>query len=43
MIVLDPKGDWYGIRSSSTGRRAGLPFVILGGDHGDIPLAPGSR
>ncbi len=42
VIVLDPKGDWYGIRSSSTGRRAGLPFVILGGDHGDIPLAPES-
>lgn len=42
VIVLNPKGDWYGIRSSSTGRRAGLPFIILGGDHGDIPLAPES-
>lgn len=38
VIVLDPKGDWHGLRSSRDGRRAGLPFVIIGGDHGDLPL-----
>ena len=40
VVVLDPKGDWHGIRSSTDGKHAGLPFVILGGDHGDIPLHP---
>lgn len=38
VIVLDPKGDWHGLRSSKDGKKAGLPFVIIGGDHGDLPL-----
>ena len=38
VIVLDPKGDWHGLRSSRDGKKAGLPFVIIGGDHGDLPL-----
>ena len=42
VIVLDPKGDWWGLRTSSDGRHDGLPFVILGGDHGDLPLTPES-
>lgn len=40
VIVLDVKGDWWGIRSSADGRGPGLPFVIFGGDHGDVPLEP---
>ena len=39
-VVLDPKGDWYGLRSSSDGRGPGLPITILGGRHGDAPLEP---
>lgn len=39
-IVIDPKGDWYGIRSSADGKGEGLPFLVMGGDHGDIPLDP---
>lgn len=42
VIVLDPKGDWHGIRTSADGKHAGRPFVILGGDHGDLPLHEGS-
>ena len=38
--AIDPKGDWWGIRSSHSGKRRGLPIPILGGEHGDIPLTP---
>ncbi|OBK11265.1 hypothetical protein A9W96_11065 [Mycobacterium sp. 1245852.3] len=40
VVVLDVKGDWWGIRSSADGKGAGLPFVIFGGDHHDVPLEP---
>lgn len=40
VVVVDVKGDWWGIRSSSDGKGPGLPFVIFGGDHGDVPLEP---
>lgn len=40
--VLDPKGDWWGLRSSADGKGPGLPALILGGTHGDLPLPPGS-
>lgn len=38
VIVVDPKGDWYGIRTSASGDRPGLPIPVLGGRHGDVPL-----
>lgn len=37
-VVIDPKGDWWGLRSSKTGRSAGLDVPIFGGLHADIPL-----
>ncbi|SLH40934.1 ATP-binding protein [Mycobacteroides abscessus] len=39
-VVIDVKGDWWGIRSSADGKGPGLPFVIFGGENGDIPLEP---
>jgi uncharacterized protein len=39
-VAIDPKGDWYGIRSSESGKRAGLPVCVFGGLHGDVPLEP---
>jgi hypothetical protein len=39
-VAVDPKGDWWGIRSSKDGNRAGLPVVVFGGKHGDVPLEP---
>jgi hypothetical protein len=39
-VVLDPTGAWWGLRSSIDGERPGLPVVIFGGDHGDVPLEP---
>jgi len=37
-VVIDPTGVWWGLRSSADGKRAGLPVVIFGGEHGDLPL-----
>lgn len=41
-VVVDPKGDWWGLRYDRSGKHPGLAFVILGGEHGDIPLEPGA-
>lgn len=38
--ALDPLGVMWGLRSSADGRKPGLPVVILGGEHGDVPLEP---
>lgn len=39
VCVLDTiKSDWWGITSSSTGKSPGLPFKILGGPRGHVPL-----
>lgn len=40
VVILDVKGDWWGLRSDRVGTSEGLPFVIFGGDHGDVPLEP---
>jgi hypothetical protein len=32
-LCIDPKGDWFGLRSSSNGTAPGLPVLILGGEH----------
>lgn len=36
--AIDLKGDWWGLRSSADGKSAGIPLVIFGGDHADLPL-----
>jgi len=38
VTIIDPKGDWWGIKSSASGKRAGYPVVIFGGEHADVPL-----
>lgn len=39
VCILDPiKSDWWGITSSADGKHPGLPFQILGGPHGHVPL-----
>jgi uncharacterized protein len=38
IVVLDPKDDWWGIRSSANGKSEGLPITVLGGSHQDAPL-----
>jgi hypothetical protein len=39
-ILIDPKGDAFGIRSNRAGTGPGLDVPIFGGMHGDLPLAP---
>jgi len=40
VVVLDPMGAWWGLRSSADGEREGYPVAILGGKKGDVPLEP---
>jgi hypothetical protein len=40
VVIVDPKGDWWGIRSAADGRSPGLPVVIVGGERGDVRLEP---
>jgi cob(I)alamin adenosyltransferase len=42
VVVLDPTGAWFGLRSSADGRGPGFPILVAGGDQGDIPLRDGS-
>lgn len=37
-VVIDPTDSWWGIKSSATGKSNGYPFIIVGGNHGDLPL-----
>lgn len=38
VCIVDPKGDWWGLKSSASGKSAGYPVVIFGGDHADVPI-----
>lgn len=38
VTIVDPKGDWWGLKASASGKRAGYPVVIFGGTHADVPL-----
>lgn len=38
--IVDPKGDWWGLKLAASGKSAGFPIVIFGGEHADVPLNP---
>lgn len=38
VCIIDPKGDWWGIRYARDGKGPGQPIFIFGGERGDIPL-----
>lgn len=40
VIILDPKGDGWGLKSSADGKKPGFPVIIFGGKHQDLPLNP---
>jgi DNA helicase HerA-like ATPase len=42
VVVVDPIGVWWGLRASADDDGPGLPIVIAGGDHADVPITPGS-
>lgn len=37
-VAFDPVGIMWGIRSSLDGTGPGLPVLVIGGEHGDLPL-----
>lgn len=42
VVVIDPTGAWWGLRSSADGKSTGYPVVVFGGEHADVALAEGS-
>jgi uncharacterized protein len=38
VCIVDPKGDWWGIKLAADGKRPGYPVVIFGGEHADVPI-----
>jgi len=40
--AIDLKGDWWGLKSTSDGKGEGIPVVVFGGDHADVPLEEGA-
>lgn len=38
VCIVDPKGDWWGLKSSANGKLEGFPVVIFGGEHADVPI-----
>jgi len=40
VTVIDPVGNWWGLTLAANGKDPGLPFIVLGGEKGDIPLSP---
>lgn len=36
--IIDPKGDWWGIKLSKTGKSPGFPIIIFGGEHADVKI-----
>ncbi len=40
IVVLDPVGNWWGLRLAEDGKSEGYPIPVLGGDHGDLDLVP---
>ena len=39
VVIVDPTGVWYGLRSMADGSPSSLPILTLGGEYGDLPLA----
>jgi hypothetical protein len=40
IIAIDGMGVWWGLRVSKDGKGDGLPIIVFGGDHADLPLIP---
>ena len=38
VAIVDPTSAWWGLRTSKDGKGAGFKVLVLGGDHGDLPL-----
>jgi len=40
IVVVDGMGIWWGLRVGKKGEGPGLPIVVFGGEHADLPLIP---
>jgi hypothetical protein len=40
IVVVDGMGIWWGLRVSADGESPGLPIIVFGGEHADLPLVP---
>jgi hypothetical protein len=41
-VVIDPVGNFWGLRLGKDGKSPGIEIRVLGGAHGDVALPPGS-
>jgi hypothetical protein len=39
IVVIDPLGAWWGLRSAADGEGPGYPVAVFGGEHADMPLS----
>ncbi len=39
VLILDPLGHWWGLKSSADGDRPGYPVAVFGGHHADIEVS----
>lgn len=37
-VAIDPVGVWWGLRCNPDGTPGGYPVLVIGGQHGDLPL-----
>ena len=42
ILILDPLGHWWGLKSSADGERPGYPIAVFGGHHADIEITEDS-
>lgn len=42
VVVIDPVGNWYGLRIAADGKSKGEDIFIAGGERGDVPVLPES-
>lgn len=38
VVIIDPIGVWWGLKSNKSGKRAGHSIVVFGGVNGDLPI-----
>jgi uncharacterized protein len=40
VVIIDPVGNWWGLRVGADGKSKGKDIFIAGGEHGDVPVLP---
>jgi uncharacterized protein len=40
VVIIDPVGNWFGLRVAADGKGKGKDIFIAGGSHGDVPILP---